>query len=89
MRRSRISKALRGKTAACHAVARFKRRRVKTRITPAYAVLRRGRRILTRHELHELSRISAASFFQHRLVGNSGTFNVSTVQRFNVAKPLV
>jgi hypothetical protein len=26
---------------------------------------------------------------QHPLVGNSGPFNLSTVQRFNVAKPLV
>src|SRR5207247_5525036 len=32
-RRSRFPKTLRGKTAACHAVAPFRRRRVKTRIT--------------------------------------------------------
>ena len=62
---------------------------METRITPASAVLRRDKRIGMRHELHELSRISAASFPQHRLVGNSGLFNVSTVQRVNVAKPLV
>jgi hypothetical protein len=42
-----------------------------------------------RHELHELSRISAANFSQHRVVENSQPFNVSTLQRFNLAKPFV
>ena len=36
-------------------------------------------RTVARHELHELSRISAASFSQHRLVGNSQPFNCSTL----------
>ena len=51
---------------------------------------------INKHQSLEIWRVSSCSLrirlwecSQHRLVGNSEPFNVSTVQRFNVAKPLV